>query len=117
MLDLPQVLHRYIEGLRTHDVIAIADTVADDVAFVSPAATLNKTQFLDMLRALYRDFPDWHYVSRSTSTSGAGLCDQVAAGRYPHRRVRVTCDNPTGRLGADRAYGQDSDNPRAVFLL
>jgi len=59
--EIPQVLKRYMEGLKTHDVALIGQTVADDVKFVSAAATLDKDQFLDMLRALYRGFPDWHY--------------------------------------------------------
>jgi predicted ester cyclase len=61
MNELPEVLHRYIAGLRAHDVEAIAGTVADEVAFVTPARTLDKAQFLAMLRALYAGFPDWHY--------------------------------------------------------
>jgi predicted ester cyclase len=61
MSDAPAALLAYINGLKAHDVDAIADTVADDLAFVTTRATLNKTQFLDLLRALYGGFPDWHY--------------------------------------------------------
>ena len=58
---IPGFFYSYIEGLRTHDVEKIASTVADDLRFVTATTTLNKQQFLAMLRALYAAFPDWHY--------------------------------------------------------
>jgi hypothetical protein len=58
---IPPVIGCYIEGLRTHDVDRIAGTVADDLAFVTPARTMSKPQFLAFLRALYAGFPDWRY--------------------------------------------------------
>jgi predicted ester cyclase len=61
MREIPRVLATYIDGLKAHDVDKIAGTVADDLAFVTPSATLDKTQFLRMLRALYAAFPNWHY--------------------------------------------------------
>lgn len=61
MTAIPTVLESYIEGLKAHDVDRIAATVSDDLAFVTPARTLDKRQFLAMLRALYAGFPDWHY--------------------------------------------------------
>jgi predicted ester cyclase len=61
MAAVPPVLLHYIEGLKAHDVERIAGTVADDLAFVAATRTLNKPQFLAMLRALYAGFPDWHY--------------------------------------------------------
>jgi hypothetical protein len=61
MTGIPAVIDAYIQGLETHDVARIAGTVADDLAFVTPARTLDKGQFLAMLRALYAGFPDWHY--------------------------------------------------------
>ena len=54
-------LDRYIAGLKTRNVEQIATTVADSLRFVTATATLNKEQFLTMLRALYAAFPDWHY--------------------------------------------------------
>ena len=59
--EVPPVIWTYIDGLTRHDIAQIAETVAGDVAFVSPSRTLNKDQFLDMLRALYTAFPDWTY--------------------------------------------------------
>jgi hypothetical protein len=50
-----------MDGLKSHDVRKIAGTVSEDLAFVSPGRTLSKTQFLDMLQALYTAFPDWNY--------------------------------------------------------
>ena len=61
MPAIPSVLLTYIEGLKAHDVPAIAETVADDLAFVSANRTLDKSGFLKMLNALYTGFPDWHY--------------------------------------------------------
>ncbi|HTS52542.1 MAG TPA: ester cyclase [Burkholderiales bacterium] len=58
---IPPVLLTYIEGLKAHDVRKIADTVSEDLAFVSASRTLNKAEFLKMLNALYTGFPDWHY--------------------------------------------------------
>ena len=61
MDEVPDVMDDYIEGLKAHDVERIAGTVADDLAFVTPTTALDKEQFLQMLRALYAGFPDWHY--------------------------------------------------------
>jgi SnoaL-like domain len=61
MTGIPAVMSRYIEGLKAHDVERITATVAEDLAFVTPSRTLDKPQFLGMLRALYAGFPDWHY--------------------------------------------------------
>lgn len=61
MTDVPPVLQDYINGLKAHDVRAVADTVSEELAFVSAGRTLDKPQFLAMLRALYTAFPDWHY--------------------------------------------------------
>ena len=58
---IPAFVYSYIEGLKTHNVELIAATVADELCFVTATTTLNKQQFLAMLRALYAGFPDWHY--------------------------------------------------------
>jgi predicted ester cyclase len=61
MTEIPAAMNDYIEGLKAHDVDQIASAVSDDLAFVTPVRILNKEQFLQMLRALYTGFPDWHY--------------------------------------------------------
>jgi predicted ester cyclase len=61
MPEFPPILAAYIAGLKKHDVDAIAKTVSDDLAFITPARTLTRDQFLEMLRALYAAFPDWRY--------------------------------------------------------
>lgn len=58
---VPQCLQSYMEGLQTHDVDKIATTVSDSLEFVTPTKTLNKQEFLAMLRAIYTAFPDWSY--------------------------------------------------------
>ena len=59
--EIPQVLLDYIDGLKRHDVDGIAETVSDDVAFITPTRRITKEPFLQMLRAIYTGFPDWHY--------------------------------------------------------
>lgn len=59
--EIPAVIHRYIAGLSAHDIEAIAGTVSEELAFVTTTRTLDKRQFLEMLRALYGGFPDWRY--------------------------------------------------------
>jgi predicted ester cyclase len=61
MDEIPGALGAYIEGLKAHDVDKVAGTVSDDLAFIAATRTLDKAQFLAMLRALYTGFPDWHY--------------------------------------------------------
>lgn len=61
MTQTPSVLLHYIEGLKTHDVAKIAETVSDKLAFISATRTLDKPQFLAMLTALYAAFPGWRY--------------------------------------------------------
>jgi predicted ester cyclase len=61
MNPLPAAFCNYITGLKSHDVPRIASTVADDLAFIMPAKTLSKKQFLEMLTAMYAGFPDWSY--------------------------------------------------------
>jgi SnoaL-like domain len=73
MIEVPAVLSSYIEGLGTHDVERIAATVSDDLAFVTATRTLNKPQFLTMLRALYAGFPDWHYEHEAPERRGGDV--------------------------------------------
>jgi predicted ester cyclase len=61
MNEIPPVIRAYISALQSHNVEQIAQAVADDLAFVTVSRSLNKDQFLQMLRALYAGFPDWHY--------------------------------------------------------
>jgi predicted ester cyclase len=61
MTDIPAVLQSYIKGLMTRDVQRVASTVSENLAFVSSNRTLNKSEFVAMLQALYTAFPDWHY--------------------------------------------------------
>ncbi len=61
MNTIPPVIWTYIHGLKNHDVDGIGRCVSSDLAFIAPNKTLNSQQFLQMLRALYAGFPDWHY--------------------------------------------------------
>ena len=70
MTAIPAVLDSYIEGLKAHDVNRIAATVSDDLAFVTPARTLNKEQFLAMLRPSTPASRTG--ITTTTSPSGAG---------------------------------------------
>ena len=60
-MKIPAVIRAYVAALKAHDVEAVAATVSDDVAFVAAQRTLDKSEFLEMLRALYTGFPDWSY--------------------------------------------------------
>ncbi|MDA1052916.1 MAG: ester cyclase [Planctomycetota bacterium] len=73
MDDVPPVLQSYINALKTHDVRMVASAVSEDLAFVSLGRTLNKSRFLDMLRALYTAFPDWHYDHSQPEVSEGGI--------------------------------------------
>jgi SnoaL-like domain len=61
MTTVPDVIDAYIAGLKAHDVARVAETVADDLAFIAVARTMTKPEFLGFLRALYAGSPDWHY--------------------------------------------------------
>lgn len=61
MRAFPPVLLAYMEALKAHDVLRVAQTVGEDLEFISATRTLNKGEFLNMLSALYTGFPDWHY--------------------------------------------------------
>jgi predicted ester cyclase len=59
--SLPRALRDYLEGLASHDVARVADTLAEELWFISATRILGKSQFLEMLAALYAGFPDWEY--------------------------------------------------------
>ena len=59
--DIPEVVHRYVRGLKAHNVDQIAGTVGANLQFCAPGGHFGKTQFLQFLQALYTAFPDWHY--------------------------------------------------------
>ena len=54
-------LAAYVAGLKAHDVAAIGASLADEVRFVTPVKTMDKTSILEFLAALYAGFPDWSY--------------------------------------------------------
>ena len=58
---LPPALATYIAGLKAHDVEMIGASLADEVQFVTPAKTMDKSMIVEFLAALYRGFPDWNY--------------------------------------------------------
>lgn len=61
MTTIPAVLLDYVAALKVHDVGRIANTVAEDLLFISATRIFDKPQFLEMLSALYAGFPDWKY--------------------------------------------------------
>jgi SnoaL-like polyketide cyclase len=58
---LPPVVLTYIQGLKSHDVAMIADSLAEEAKVVLATRTLSKKSFLAYLTALYAAFPDWRY--------------------------------------------------------
>ena len=89
--QVPAVLQRYIDGLKAHDVDAIAGTVADDLAFIAATRTLDKPTFLSMLHALYTGFPDWNY-----DYDGVELDDGVYAVKWRQRGTHLGTWNLSG---------------------
>ena len=69
---VPQILLKYVEGLRTHDVDKVASTAGDNLHFISATRILDKRQFLAMLAALYTGFPDWTYKFDTIENRGQG---------------------------------------------
>jgi predicted ester cyclase len=70
MNEIPAVIRTYMDGLKAKDVDRVAATVADDLAVVTPQRTLDKGQFLQMLRAVYAGFPDYHYEHNAPEWQG-----------------------------------------------
>ena len=58
---IPSPLALYMEGLRSHDLSKIEGSFAGDVRFVTPTRTMESSEILSFLAALYRGFPDWTY--------------------------------------------------------
>ena len=61
--EIPPPLALYMDGLRSHDLAKIEDSFAGDIQFVTPARTMESSEILSFLAALYRGFPDWKYVN------------------------------------------------------
>ena len=81
MNNIPIVLRSYINGLKTHDVSKVAGTVSDNLVFVSAGRLLDKSQFLDMLEALYIAFPDWQYEHFDPEVRGDVIAIKMATER------------------------------------
>ena len=59
--EIPTPLALYMDGLRNHDLGKIEVSFARDIRFVTPARTMECSEILSFLSALYRGFPDWTY--------------------------------------------------------
>ena len=106
MNQLPPVLTTYIQGLKSHDVALITNTLAEDLALVLATRTLRKQSFLSYLTALYAAFPDWHYqhgepdvrgdgsISIQFSQGGTHTGTWVVAGAPPVSPTRKTVNIP-----------------------
>lgn len=69
---IPQVLHLYMEGLRSHNIERIRSTFSDEIRFVTPFKTMGKVEIIEFLSALYRGFPDWSYQNEGPIDCGKG---------------------------------------------
>ena len=69
---IPAVLLEYVDGLRTHDIRKIGNTMADELKFISATRILDKEPALKMLTALYTGFPDWNYKYKEVEDRGQG---------------------------------------------
>ena len=60
-IEIPSPLALYMDGLRNHDLGKIEGSFARDIRFVTPARTMECSEILSFLSALYLGFPDWTY--------------------------------------------------------
>ena len=56
-----EALASYVEGLKSHDIAIIGESLSENVKFVTSVKTMTKPAILEFLTALYAGFPDWHY--------------------------------------------------------
>ena len=70
--EIPPSLTLYMDGLRSHDLAKIEDSFAGDIQFVTPARTMESSEILSFLAALYRGFPDWKYINDPPVITGQG---------------------------------------------
>ena len=56
-----EALASYVEGLKSHNIAIISESLSENVKFVTPLKTMTKPAILEFLTALYEGFPDWNY--------------------------------------------------------
>ena len=56
-----EALASYVEGLKSHDIAIIGESLSENVKFVTSVKTMTKPAILEFLTALYAGFPDWNY--------------------------------------------------------
>ena len=56
-----EALASYVEGLKSHDIAIIGESLSENVKFVTSVKTMIKPAILEFLTALYAGFPDWNY--------------------------------------------------------
>jgi hypothetical protein len=67
-----EALASYVEGLKSHDVVAIDKSLSENVKFVTSVKTMGKPAILEFLTALYTGFPDWSYDHDDPVQEGDG---------------------------------------------
>ncbi|MBC8349288.1 MAG: nuclear transport factor 2 family protein [Verrucomicrobia bacterium] len=67
-----EALAAYVEGLKSHDIATIAESLAENVKFVTSVKTMGKPAILEFLNALYAGFPDWNYDHDNPVRHGDG---------------------------------------------
>jgi hypothetical protein len=56
-----EALASYVEGLKSHDIATIGESLSENIKFVTSVKTMGKPAILEFLTALYAGFPDWNY--------------------------------------------------------
>ena len=56
-----EALASYVEGLKSHDIAIIGESLSENVKFVTSVKIMTKPAILEFLTALYAGFPDWNY--------------------------------------------------------
>src|SRR5205809_298365 len=114
MNSIPPVLLTHIIGLETH-VPQIASTVADNLRFVTPTATIEQGLLLAFLRALYAAFPGWHYDHAAPDLQGDHFAvplrqSGTALARLPFP-ARSQWPRPASRCRSPEEFNRGRDDP------
>ena len=109
--SIPPVLLTYIEGLKSHDIAKIADTMAEELKFISATRILDKQPALKMLTALHRVSGLELQIPADRGSRPGQLCSQMGSGRHAHGHLG------NARHATDCADRKKSSHSRTLLLL
>ena len=80
-----ETLAAYVNGLKSHDIATIGESLAENVKFVTSVKTMGKPAILEFLTALYAGFPDWSYDHDDPVQEGDGSYSILWRQGGPHQ--------------------------------